>query len=62
MTQPVEGLAGDLADTFALRGYDSVQLAAAEIFYNASGSRVSFACFGTRLQKAAKVRGMRVSQ
>ena len=62
VTQPLVELAGDLADTFALRGYDSVQLAAAKILHDASGGRVSFACFDTRLQKAAKVLGMAVLQ
>lgn len=58
VTQPLVELAGDLADTFALRGYDSVQLAAAKILHDASGEPVTFACFDTRLQKAAKVLGM----
>ncbi len=58
ITQPLVELAGDLADTFALRAYDSVQLAAAKTLQDASGEPITFACFDTRLNKAAKVLGM----
>ena len=50
--------AGDYADTFALRGYDSVQLAAAFETGRISQLPISFACFDERLNKAAKVLGM----
>lgn len=50
--------AGDYADTFALRGYDSVQLAAAYEAGRIAQTPVCFACFDTRLNKAAKVLGM----
>ena len=60
ITQPLVALAGDYADTFALRGYDSVQLAAAHLVYQASPEGVCFACFDSRLNKAAKVLGMGV--
>ena len=50
--------AGDYADTFALRGYDSVQLAAAFETGRISQSPICFACFDERLNKAAKVLGM----
>lgn len=50
--------AGDFADTFALRGYDSVQLAAAFETGRISQSPICFACFDERLNKAAKVLGM----
>lgn len=57
-TQPVVERAGELAETFALRGYDSVQLAAAcEILTVAPGG-VTFGCFDNRLNKAAKVLGL----
>lgn len=56
-TQPIVELAGDLAESFSLRGYDSVQLAAAKTLHDAGG-HVTFACFDTRLQKAARVLGM----
>ena len=50
--------AAEFADTFALRGYDSVQLAAANSLALESGAPVIFACFDTRLNKAAKVLAM----
>ena len=50
--------AGDYADTFALRGYDSIQLAAAFETARVSGSPIYFACFDARLNKAAKVLGL----
>ena len=50
--------AAEFADTFALRAYDSIQLAAA--FETASVTQLPtvFACFDARLNKAAKVLGM----
>jgi uncharacterized protein len=58
VSQTVVERAGEFAETFALRGYDSVQLAAAcEILADAPG-QVSFACFDNRLSKAAKVLGL----
>lgn len=50
--------AGEYADTFALRGYDSIQLAAASELARVSQSPVFFACFDIRLNKAAKLLGM----
>lgn len=50
--------AGEYADMFALRGYDSVQLAAAFETAQISQSSVFFACFDTRLNKAAKLLGL----
>jgi predicted nucleic acid-binding protein len=58
VTQSLVELAGAYADTFALRGYDSVQLAAARILQEATPEEFHFACFDTRLQKAAQVLGM----
>lgn len=51
-------LAGDYADTFALRAYDSVQLAAAFQASRIAQIPVCFACFDLRLNKAAKVLGL----
>lgn len=51
-------IAADYADTFALRAYDSVQLASAARLAAVTGEAVRFACFDTRLSKAAKVLGM----
>ncbi len=58
VTQDVVDRAGDLADAFALRGYDSVQLACADALGQAVDDRVGFACYDARLRKAAKVLGM----
>ncbi|MFB1490937.1 MULTISPECIES: type II toxin-antitoxin system VapC family toxin [unclassified Thiocapsa] len=58
VTQALVELAGDYADTFALRGYDSVQLAAARTLHEASGEPVQFACFDRRLRNAARVLGL----
>jgi len=54
---PIER-AGDYADTFALRGYDSVQLAAAYETGQIAQTPICFACFDMRLNKAAKLLGM----
>lgn len=58
LTQSLVELAGDYADTFALRGYDSVQLASARVMQEGINEPFCFACFDTRLQKAASVFGM----
>jgi predicted nucleic acid-binding protein len=59
VTQPLVELAGEYADTFALRAYDSIQLAAARILQEASDEELHFACFDARLSKSARVLGMR---
>ena len=56
--QPLVERAGEYADTFALRGYDSIQLAAAFETGRISQSPIVFACFDSRLNKAAKMLGM----
>ncbi len=58
VNQNLVELAGEYADTFALRGYDSVQLAAAHQVLRISGSPVLFGSFDLRLNKAAKALGM----
>jgi predicted nucleic acid-binding protein len=50
--------AGEYADTFALRGYDSIQLAAAFEMGRISQLPIFFACFDSRLNKAAKLLSM----
>ncbi len=57
VTQAVVELAGDYAETFALRGYDSVQLAAAQVIKRSVTEPVCFACFDRKLEKAAQVLG-----
>lgn len=61
ITQPVVERAGEFAETFALRGYDSVQLAAACEILPAAPGNVAFSSFDNRLNKAAKVLGLDVS-
>ena len=58
ITQDLMVLAADLAETFALRGYDSVQLAAARTLQQSAGQALRFACFDQRLSRAAGVLGM----
>jgi predicted nucleic acid-binding protein len=56
--QPLVERAGEYADTFALRGYDSIQLASAFETGRISQTPVFFACYDIRLNKAAKLLGM----
>ncbi len=56
--QAVVECAGEYADAFALRGYDSVQLAAASEAARVSQIPLFFAGFDIRLNKAAKLLGM----
>ena len=58
VNQNLVELAGEYADTFALRAYDSIQLAAAHEVLRISGSTVMFASFDRRLNRAAKALGM----
>lgn len=60
VNQKLVRLAGEIAEAFALRAYDSVQLAAAKTLHERSGQQIEFACFDKRLQKAAAVIGMQV--
>ena len=58
VTQQLVELAGEYADVFALRAYDSVQLAAAQTVNQELPGEVSFACYDERLLKAARVLGI----
>jgi len=58
INQTLVELAGEYADTFALRGYDSIQLAAADEAARISDEPVTFACFDAHLNKAASILGM----
>lgn len=55
VSQHLVEVAGRFADGFALRGYDSVQLAAAHALHAASQQPVTFACFDRRLNQAAQL-------
>ncbi len=50
--------ASELAGAFALRAYDSVHLAAADLLLKQSGMGVTFACFDRKLNHAAVVLGL----
>jgi uncharacterized protein len=55
--------AGDLADRFGLRGYDSVHLAAAEaISLLLMPQRLTFVCFDDRLNEAATASGLTLGE
>ncbi len=58
VTQELAELAGDYADTFALRAHDGVQLAAVQILHRDAPGEVLFACFDARLANAARVLGI----
>ncbi len=58
VSQSLVERAGDYADAFALRGYDAIQLAAAQELAIALPHATSFACFDARLNKAARTLGM----
>ncbi|MFC4486030.1 type II toxin-antitoxin system VapC family toxin [Tepidiphilus baoligensis] len=58
VTQSLVELAGTFADAFALRGYDSVQLASARTVQQATRDELRFACFDARLTQAAMLLGI----
>jgi uncharacterized protein len=55
VTQPLVEKAGVYAEAFALRGYDSVQLAAAHTLHEQFALPIIFACFDRRLHQAAQL-------
>ncbi len=50
--------AGNLAEAYALRGYDSIHLAAAELVFQQHAT-FTFACFDKNLNKAASALGIK---
>ena len=58
VTQSVVEQAGEYAEAFALRAYDSVQLATLQTLRAQVDEEVRFACFDARLRKAAAVLGI----
>ncbi len=60
VNQALVRLAGEIAEAFALRAYDSVQLAAAQRLNQGTKGKMIFACFDKRLHKAASIMGMQV--
>jgi len=61
VTQSVVERAGVFAETFALRAYDSVQLAAACEIVAVAPGQVAFGCFDNRLNNAARILGLGIS-
>ena len=62
VTQPLVEKAGMYADAFALRGHDSVQLAAAHNLHQQLDLPMTFACFDRRLNQAAQLLELEVLQ
>lgn len=60
VSQPLLEQAVKLVDSFALRAYDAVHLAAAQMLSRESTQPLLFACFDRRLNRAAEVIGMRI--
>lgn len=58
VNQELVELAGDYAEAFALRAYDSLQLASAYTVHQALPGEVVFACYDSRLVKAARALGV----
>lgn len=58
VSQHVVETAGEYAQTFGLRAYDSIQLASAKITLDLCGQAVTFACFDSRLNRAAAILDM----
>jgi uncharacterized protein len=61
LTQSVVELAATYADLFALRGFDSIQLASAKALQMKATEPVHFACFDQRLVRASAALGMQIS-
>ena len=57
-TQPLLVRAGELAEAFSLRAYDSVHLAAAQLLHANSDDNVLFACYDQKLNQAAGILGL----
>jgi predicted nucleic acid-binding protein len=55
VSQKLVEAAGRFADGFALKGYDSVQLAAAHELHVNTKQKVLFACYDRRLKQAAQL-------
>lgn len=62
VTQPVVERAGQLADAFALRGYDAVQLASAEAVLRVLGGPLVFLSFDRRLNRSARLLGLELAE
>jgi uncharacterized protein len=54
--------AGEFADVFALRGYDSIQLAAGHSAHSAAMEDMSFFSYDRRLNRAARLLGLNLPE
>lgn len=59
-SKPLIERASEFAEVFALRGYDSVHLAAADLLYQRVKRDFLFACFDSKLNRAAALLGFRI--
>ena len=50
----------DFAKAFALKAYDSIHLAAADLLLKTANEEVIFGCFDKKLNQAAKIIGLQV--
>jgi len=62
LDEPLIERAAELAEGFGLRGYDSVHLAAADRIRGAVVEKLMFACFDERLNRAARLIGLRLPE
>jgi len=60
LDQSLLNRASELAKAFALKAYDSVHLAAADLLLKEATETVIFACFDKRLNRAAKILGFQL--
>jgi len=58
LTQDMVKLAGNLAEKYALGGFDSIHLASAMILHQEVSTPVVFSCFDNKLEKAAMREGL----
>ena len=58
LTQDMVKLAGNLAEKYALRGFDSIHLASALILQQEVSTSVVFSCFDSKIEKAAMREGL----
>ena len=53
-------LAGELAERFGLKAYDSIHLASADQIHRETGSPIQFACYDSALNAAASKLGLKI--
>ena len=59
LTQALTERAAEMAEAFALRGYDAVHLASADLVHREGEASVTFACFDRHLNQAARMLGLK---